>query len=36
MATQITQSDTYGLFVLGIRERQCVHTTHASGPSRAS
>jgi hypothetical protein len=35
MATQITQSDTHGLFILGIRER-CVHTTHASGPSRAS
>jgi hypothetical protein len=36
MATQITQSDTRGLLILGIREIQCVHTTHASGPSRAS
>jgi hypothetical protein len=36
MATQITQCDTHGLFILGIRERKCVHTTHASGPSRAS
>jgi hypothetical protein len=33
MATQITQSDTHGLFILGIHERYVYITTHASGPS---
>jgi hypothetical protein len=36
ITTQITKSDTHGLSILEIHERQCVHTTHASGPSRAS